>query len=103
MCFAFDDVVLSSLSTLVILQAERVLDPSEVEVLKANEKSFLNEQLSTAGSYAALNTTLQEQWSSCVWPTSGESIHNPETGVEQGTLVQVGKASVKVPEGFVSL
>lgn len=83
-------------------QAEHVLDPSEVEVLKANEKTFLNEQLSAAASYVAPNTTLQEQWSGCVWPTSSESVYDPETGVEQETLMRVGKASVEVPEGFVS-
>ena len=38
-----------------------------------------------------------------VWPMSERAEYNPETGVEEGTLVKVGKASVQVPQGFVSL
>lgn len=37
-----------------------------------------------------------------VWPMSERAEYNPETGVEEGTLVHVGKASVQAPEGFVS-
>jgi hypothetical protein len=37
-----------------------------------------------------------------VWPMSERAEYNPETGVEEGTLVRVGKASVQAPEGFVS-
>lgn len=37
-----------------------------------------------------------------VWPASPSAVHNPDTGVEKETLVNVGKASVEVPSGFVS-
>ena len=45
---------------------------------------------------------LQKQWAGLVWPASEDAVRNPETGVNQETLVKVGKASVDVPEDFVS-
>ena len=37
-----------------------------------------------------------------VWPASKEAVFNPETGLEKETLLNVGRASVQVPDGFVS-
>ena len=37
-----------------------------------------------------------------VWPASASAVHNPDTGVKKDTLIEVGKASVEVPSGFVS-
>ena len=45
---------------------------------------------------------LQKQWAGLVWPASSDAVRNPETGVDQETLVKVGKSSVDVPEDFVS-
>lgn len=46
---------------------------------------------------------LAEQWSSMVWPASKSAVNDPETGATRDTLVQVGKASVSIPNGFVSI
>ena len=45
---------------------------------------------------------LQGQWSGIIWPGSEDAVPEPETGVDAETLKSVGKASVTVPEGFVS-
>lgn len=37
-----------------------------------------------------------------VLPSSDDATHNPETGVPIDTLKEVARASVAVPEGFVS-
>jgi hypothetical protein len=37
-----------------------------------------------------------------VWPRSEEAVHDPVTGVPLDVLEKVGRASVKVPEGYVS-
>jgi len=47
---------------------------------------------------------LEGQWKGLVWPGAREeAVFEPETGVEREVLEAVGKASVKVPEGFVSI
>lgn len=43
---------------------------------------------------------LEAQWSGIVWPESSDAVPNPDTGVEREVLEKVGKASVRVPEGF---
>jgi probable 2-oxoglutarate dehydrogenase E1 component DHKTD1 len=42
------------------------------------------------------------KWTEMVWPTNSSAVPNPDTGVVKETLLQVGKASVEVPTGFVS-
>ena len=42
------------------------------------------------------------QWSGITWPGSSDAVRDPDTGVEEETLKTVGRASVTVPEGFVS-
>ena len=37
-----------------------------------------------------------------VWPATEEAKHDPETGVDRTVLERVGRASIAVPEGFVS-
>lgn len=37
-----------------------------------------------------------------VWPASAEAKLFPETGVDRDTLLHAGRASITVPEGFVS-
>lgn len=46
---------------------------------------------------------LKEQWSTMVWPGSNDAQANPETGVDENTLKEIGQASVIVPDGFVRL
>ena len=42
------------------------------------------------------------QWSGITWPGSRDAVRDPDTGVQEETLKTVGRASVTVPEGFVS-
>lgn len=44
---------------------------------------------------------LKGQWSTMVWPGSNDAKANPETGVDENTLEDIGRASVTVPDGFV--
>jgi len=44
---------------------------------------------------------MKSSWSSITWPTSSSALPDPDTGVDLDTLRELGKASVKVPEGFV--
>ena len=45
----------------------------------------------------------QAEWAGMVWPASEEAMHDPETGVDKTVLERVGRASIAVPEGFVSI
>lgn len=40
-------------------------------------------------------------WSDLVWPTDARAVVHPGTGVKRDVLVEVGKQSVSVPDGFV--
>ena len=53
-------------------------------------------------SYVPPPLTFQAEWSGMVWPASEEARHDPETGVDRTVLERVGRASIAVPEGFVS-
>lgn len=54
-------------------------------------------------SYVPPPLTFEGEWEDMVWPASEEARHNPETGVDRTVLERVGRASIAVPEGFVSL
>ena len=53
-------------------------------------------------SYTPPPLTFQAEWSGMVWPATEEAKHDPETGVDRTVLERVGRASIAVPEGFVS-
>lgn len=44
---------------------------------------------------------LEKQWKGMVWPASSSADRNPETGVLEEQLKEVGRASIKIPDGFV--
>ena len=81
-----------------------MLTKDAAESIRANHKEFLASELAAAASHKPGSTlsVLQGQWKGLVWPGSREAVWDPETGVEQETLKKVGRASVTVPEGFVS-
>jgi probable 2-oxoglutarate dehydrogenase E1 component DHKTD1 len=62
----------------------------------------LEEALQKVDSYKPVTDMLKGKWSDLKWPASPEAKHSPRTGVPQGTLVDVAKASVELPTGFVS-
>ena len=43
------------------------------------------------------------KWGALVWPATTEAEHDPDTGLPIERLVQVAKASVTLPESFVSV
>ena len=52
--------------------------------------------------YVAPPLTLHADRSGMVWPASEKAKLDPETGVDRTILERVGRASIAVPEGFVS-
>jgi probable 2-oxoglutarate dehydrogenase E1 component DHKTD1 len=66
-------------------------------------KANLEQALSGVSSYRPAAPMLQEQWNGMVWPASKEASDDPVTGVNRDILVNIGKASVMVPDGFVSV
>ena len=54
-------------------------------------------------SYVAPPLAFRSEWAGMVWPAHEEARHDPETGVDRTVLERVGRASIAVPEGFVSL
>ena len=47
--------------------------------------------------------TLAGKWKEMVFPCSKGAVHDPETGVDAKILQTVGEASIRTPEGFVSI
>jgi len=52
--------------------------------------------------YKPKSEMLEGKWSDLVWPNSEAAKHEPDTGVERDTLIKVAKASVTLPDDFVS-
>lgn len=80
---------------------EQVITPTEASSLRDSYKSHLNDQLAIADEYTPSANMLQAQWKGIVWPASPEATTTTiDTGVDTASLVNIGKASVRVPEGF---
>ncbi|KAJ6508615.1 Transketolase, pyrimidine binding domain-containing protein [Mycena sanguinolenta] len=79
---------------------EEILDTSKIASVRAAYKSELEAALSRVSSHVPSASMLEKQWKGMVWPASPSANRNPETGVEQERLKVVGRASVKIPEGF---
>ena len=86
----------------VVFQSEQVLATEEATAVRTSHKSHLETQLSEVASYKPGASMLEQQWSEMVWPASSDAIRSPTTGMDTGTLGMVGRASVAVPDGFVS-
>ncbi|KAG7094651.1 hypothetical protein E1B28_005474 [Marasmius oreades] len=82
------------------LITEEVLSKGEASDVRTSYKATLEKALSAVPSYQPATSMLQEQWSGMVWPGRNEVIWDPDTGVDKEALVNVGKASITVPEGF---
>lgn len=89
--------------TLYAIQSENVISSETAKSVRESYKAYLNDELVKSDDYKPEARMLQQQWAGLVWPASQEAVRNPETGVYRETLVKVGKASVNVPEGFVSI
>ncbi|KAJ4473013.1 dehydrogenase E1 and transketolase domain-containing protein 1 [Lentinula aciculospora] len=83
------------------LIADETLTPEDVNSVRTQYRSQLDAALAHVPSYKPQKPSMLEaQWTGMVWPESTEAITNPNTGVEREVLERVGKASVRVPEGF---
>lgn len=102
-------VISIALPVLVILrtnpvdQGEGGLSVEDAKSQRGAYKSHLESCLQSVESYSPPPVQHDKQWTPVVWPASTQANGNPETGLESMTLTKVGKASVEVPDNFVSL
>lgn len=85
------------------IQAEEVLTAQNIASVRESYKSHLETELAKVDEYVPTAPMLQDQWSGMVWPASEAAERDPLTGVKAEILEKVGKASVAIPDGFVSL
>ena len=71
--------------------------------VRTTYKAHLESELTKVSSYEPAASMLEGQWAGMVWPASTEARWDPETGVEGDVLRRVGRGSVAIPDGFVSL
>ncbi|KAJ7505194.1 Transketolase, pyrimidine binding domain-containing protein [Mycena galericulata] len=79
---------------------EEILDPNQIASIRTAYKSELDAALSCVSSHVPTASMLEKQWKGMVWPASSSAERTPETGVPAEQLKEVGKASVKIPDGF---
>ncbi|KAF7314353.1 2-oxoglutarate dehydrogenase E1 component mitochondrial [Mycena kentingensis (nom. inval.)] len=82
------------------LLSEGILDPNKIASVRTQYKAELDAALAKTPTFVPHADMLEKQWSGMVWPASAEAERNPDTGVEEGLLKAVGKASVTIPNGF---
>ncbi|KAJ7134754.1 dehydrogenase E1 and transketolase domain-containing protein 1 [Mycena epipterygia] len=82
------------------LITEEILDPNKIASIRSAYKSELDGALSRVASHVPSASMLEKQWKGMVWPASSSADRNPETGVLEEQLKEVGRASVKIPDGF---
>ncbi|KAG6816029.1 hypothetical protein H0H87_009275 [Tephrocybe sp. NHM501043] len=85
------------------LRSEDVMDSDTIQSVRTAHKSHLEAELALVPTFQPEASMLQAQWSGMVWPGSEDAIYDPQTGVQEETLKAVGRASVAVPDNFVSL
>lgn len=74
----------------------------EIAEVRKSHRVFLEERLAAVPSFEPAFPTPNDQWHAMVWPAGGNAEGNPDTGVPEGILRDVGKASVTISsEGFV--
>ncbi|KAJ7175983.1 thiamine diphosphate-binding protein [Mycena filopes] len=79
---------------------EEILDAPKVASIRAAYKAELDAQLACVPAYVPTAAMLEKQWKGMVWPASAAAEGSPATGVEEGELRAVGRASVGIPGGF---
>jgi len=82
------------------LMLENVMTEQEISAVRNDYKAYLEAELGNVASFVPKVSILQEHWSGITWPTNDEADHNPATGVDNDTLISVGKASIAAPDGF---
>lgn len=113
----------STKKILTSFQDGDILNQEEAKSFRENYKSSLEEHLTASKTYAPTRISspgsgfmLNDKWSDMVWPmivppsVAGEEsvsqpdiVFNPDTGVKLEILQEIGKRSVRIPDGFVSV
>ena len=75
----------------------------DIVTLRNDYKKYLDAQLEASKCFVPVNKSLGGKWKAMVMPNGQDAIRDPETGVDADTLTNIGKASVSVPDGFVSV
>jgi probable 2-oxoglutarate dehydrogenase E1 component DHKTD1 len=84
------------------VKADNIMTAEETAEIRRAHKALLEERLAAVPSFEPTVPIPNDQWSTMVWPASWEAKKNPDTGVPETTLRDVGKASVTISsEGFV--
>ena len=81
---------------------EEVISLNDVATLRSTYKAYLESELEKSASFKPQSLKLDGKWNDMVLPVSANATRNPDTGVSIDILKNVGRASVEVPEGFVS-
>lgn len=79
---------------------------ADISRVRGDYKAHLESELAKVGGASftpSFPSLLEGQWKGMVWPRSEDAVHDPATGVSRDVLERVGRASVKVPEGYVSV
>ncbi|GAA6044320.1 hypothetical protein JCM8097_004473 [Rhodosporidiobolus ruineniae] len=80
------------------LVSSSTLSPSSASSLRDSHFKDLDTALSSLSSYEPPELDRPRGWDAMKWPKKGEWEDQPETGVEEGVLREIGKRSVAVPE-----
>ena len=74
----------------------------EIAEVRKSHRALLEEKLAAVPSFEPAVPAPNDQWRAIVWPASEKAKRNPDTGVSEEILRDVGKASVTISsEGFV--
>ena len=74
----------------------------EIIAVRKSHKALFEEKLAAVAYFEPAVPTPNDQWRAMVWPASEMAEKDPDTGVSEDTLRDVGKASVTISsEGFV--
>ncbi|EMD32179.1 hypothetical protein CERSUDRAFT_118815 [Gelatoporia subvermispora B] len=82
---------------------EKVLTPDEAATLRTTHRDFLASQLTAADpdrSPVHPPAMLGGPWAGLTWPAKADAVRDPETGVAEEVLLDIGRASVAVPDDF---
>ena len=83
-------------------KADKIMTAEEVAEVRKSHKATLEEKLAAVPSFEPTVPISNDQWRTMVWPASEKAKKNPNTGVSEETLRNVGRASVTTsPKGFV--
>jgi len=87
----------------LIIQKEGVISSEQAADLRRSYTATLDADLGKVDEYKPNSDMLQGKWSKLVWPNSDAAKHELDTGVDRELLTEVAKASVALPDNFVSI